>query len=171
MDSDELMASNKAFSLNGFWRKSIAPAASACARACPSPCAEIKTMAIWQLAASSWACSSRPLIPGSRKSSTRQAASEGVAKFKKSSAEANSFTLSPTDLMSLLSADLTDSSSSTIEITTFSGYESPFEDSEEFRSQSRRSGLLRNVLFIVEDIASASPRCANSLREENLQRV
>jgi hypothetical protein len=30
---------------------------------------------------------------------------------------------------------------------------------------------MMNVLFVVEDIASASPRCANSLGEENLQRV
>jgi len=57
-----------------------------------------------------------PLIPGSCTSNTRQSALRGWAEFKNSSAEANTSTSKPADLISLSSDLRIEISSSTTEI-------------------------------------------------------
>ena len=57
-----------------------------------------------------------PLIPGSRTSNMRQSAVRGCAEFKNSSAEANTLTSMPADLISLSSEMRTETSSSTTAI-------------------------------------------------------
>jgi hypothetical protein len=77
------------------------------------PCAVMKIAGTLQLLATSCRWRSMPLMPGRRTSNMRQSALRGCAEFKKSSAEANTLTSRPADLIRLSSDSRTEISSST----------------------------------------------------------
>src|SRR5262245_34480039 len=78
-----------------------------------SPWPVMNMMGIWMFALASSAWKSSPLTPGNLTSSTRQLATSGSLLRNKSAAEPNVSTLRLTDRNRLLSASLSDSSSST----------------------------------------------------------
>src|SRR5262245_33469347 len=100
----EWTALSRASSLNGLRRKSIAPPSNASLCSASLPCAVTKMMGTRRGAALSCRWSSRPLIPGNRRSTSRHAADCRQSVFRRSSAEANVSTLNPTDRMRLFSA-------------------------------------------------------------------
>jgi hypothetical protein len=81
----------------------------------------MKITGIRDPAAMSRRCKSEPSIPGIRTSKIRHAVSATRDDWRKSSAEGNTAAVNPIDRKRLLMASRIDSSSSTIEMTEFSG--------------------------------------------------
>jgi hypothetical protein len=82
------IAASSAVSSSGFSRKSTAPAMKALRAAATSPCAVMMTTGSAMPRSPSIACSSRPPVPGMRRSSSRHPGHSGRTSARKSSAEA-----------------------------------------------------------------------------------